>query len=212
MNKCVKSNQCFNNSDCEIFDSGYHSCCRKGHTPKRHGCRINCVGESCSTDSDCGGSGECCRNKKCTTSTLSCQSSKDFNLALLVGVIGAISLIVAVSVFVYRRGRAAGRETRRVQMTTHNNTEMMPLQNTQVQSTNQQQDTDSHNLQQGMLTSDTQTNNEEETVEFLDSHVESRNEIDRAAMPNTPPPPYSVTRQTVLSELDQDLPPSYTQF
>ncbi|XP_028396918.1 keratin-associated protein 5-3-like [Dendronephthya gigantea] len=69
-NECCKSNKCttsgcsncYSNSNCGFSEY----CCKQRYSYDKHVCRRSCVGETCNSSSDCGGSSEYCDfNKKC---------------------------------------------------------------------------------------------------------------------------------------------------
>ena len=79
--ECCKSNQCTttgcngcnSNSDCGSYPHNLY-CCQDWFSSYENVCRHNCIGETCFSDSDCGGPGEyCTSSKKCWTSGLSCR-------------------------------------------------------------------------------------------------------------------------------------------
>ncbi|CAB4011018.1 Hypothetical predicted protein [Paramuricea clavata] len=68
---------CSSNSDCpgKFFNN---VCCGRSWYGGRRCVTDSCVGDSCSTDGDCGGKDECCISNKCTKNgCVECQSNSD---------------------------------------------------------------------------------------------------------------------------------------
>lgn len=61
--------ECFNNSACGVSEY----CCELQYLNDINVCRRNCIGESCHSNLDCGGPGECCRGNKCVKLNNNCD-------------------------------------------------------------------------------------------------------------------------------------------
>ena len=100
--ECCMSNQCgtfgcrecYSNSDCAFSEY----CCKHRYINDHNVCRRSCIGETCHSDSDCGGPGEYCDgNNKCSESNI------------IVRVWVAPVLVVGLLLFVFVGGGVFGR-------------------------------------------------------------------------------------------------------
>ena len=79
-NECVddRCSGCTTNSDCSIT----HVCCKKTFPLDQTVCGSNCINQTCNSNDDCAGYGECCRSNKCVRTGCDdkCQSNSDCDL------------------------------------------------------------------------------------------------------------------------------------
>ena len=82
---CCRSNKCVNkgcsgctkNTEC----SSSHVCCKKTLPFDQTVCAENCIKQTCNSNDDCGGWGECCRSGKCSTECdEKCTSDSECNM------------------------------------------------------------------------------------------------------------------------------------
>ncbi|XP_028396919.1 keratin-associated protein 5-3-like [Dendronephthya gigantea] len=124
--KCKKSSTttCSSNLGC----SGSTYCCKRGIYTNV--CQSSCVGETCYSDSDCGGPGESCRSYKCKKSSTTTAS-----WVVPVIVVGVILFIIVFAVIpayrCYRGSSQRGRVVR--QRVPQNAIAIVAVENTQVQ-------------------------------------------------------------------------------
>ena len=66
-NKCVDRgcSGCTKNSDCYVSLLDKHVCCKKTFPFNETLCGDDCIGQTCKSNDDCAGRGECCRSNKC---------------------------------------------------------------------------------------------------------------------------------------------------
>ena len=136
--ECCKSNQCdtfgcrecYSNYDCATSEY----CCKHRYINDHNVCRRSCVGETCHSNSDCGGPGEYCNsNNRCNEYNTYIAVT---GWVIPVFVVGALLFaIVAGGVFVYRYFmKRPHRVTARVRPAERVRPAIIALQDTQIHS------------------------------------------------------------------------------